>query len=88
MVRDDPRFSFKSYAQNRYGDWPDITKNPLDTTKASKKGRLALLKTPEGLFRTVREDEADGGDCLETVFENGVLLRDMTFGEGRANAEF
>ena len=88
MDRDVQRFAFKCSAQKRNGVWHDIAKNPLDTTKASKKGRLALVKTPEGQFRTVREDEADGNDCLETVFENGALLRDMTFGEVRANAEF
>ncbi len=85
--RDVQRFAFKCSAQKRGGVWHDIAKNPLDTTKMSKKGRLALIRGAAGNLRTVREDEADGRDLLETVFENGELLRDMAFDEIRANAK-
>lgn len=84
--RDVQRFAFKCSAQKRNGVWHDIFKNPLDTTKASKRGRLALVKTADGQFRTVPEAEAGGGDLLETVFENGRLVRDMRFAEVRRNA--
>lgn len=87
MDRDVQRFAFKCSAQKRKGEWHDISKNPLDTTKASKKGRLALIKTPAGHFRTVKEGERGSRDYLEPVFENGRLLRDMAFKEVRANAE-
>ena len=86
--RDVQRFAFKCSAQKRNGAWHDIAKNPLDTTKASKKGRLALIKTRSGQFRTVNEGDFNTEDYLEPVFENGVLLRDMTFDEVRTNAEF
>lgn len=88
MDRDVQRFAFKCSAQQRHGVWHDISKNPLDTTKASKKGRLALIKTPAGAFKTVREDEldSDAANFLEPVFENGALVRDMTFQQIRDNA--
>ncbi len=85
MDRDVQRFAFKCSAQKRDGVWHDIFKNPLDTTKASKKGRLGLVRHGDG-FRTVPEAEAGDADMLETVFENGVLLRDMTFADIRENA--
>lgn len=84
--RDTQRFAFKCSAQKRGGIWRDVSKNPLDTTKASKKGRLALIRNAAGKFQTVREEECRGGDLLETVFENGELLRDMNFEEIRKNA--
>ena len=87
MDRDVQRFAFKCSAQKRNGEWLGIAKNPLDTTKASKKGRLALVKSANGQFRTVGEDGFSGENFLEPVFENGVLLRDMTFSEVRENAE-
>ena len=88
MDRDVQRFAFKCSAQKRNGQWHDIYKNPLDTTKASKKGRLALIKTHDGRYRTVTEQDAGQNNQLEPVFENGKLLRDMTFAEVRKNAGF
>ena len=88
MDRDTQRFAFKCSAQKRGGQWRDIAKNPLDTTKASKKGRLALVRGAGDLWQTVREEEAaPGANLLAPVFEDGVLLRDMAFDEVRRNAE-
>ncbi|MDR1744222.1 MAG: hypothetical protein LBS30_00535 [Planctomycetota bacterium] len=41
-----------------------------------------------GRWNTAREDELKRGEanCLEVVFENGKLIRDMTFADVRANA--
>jgi len=65
-----------------------------ESFKISKKGRLELIYNA-GLdeYRTVRLEELgdyDGAEwsdtLLETVYEDGYLVRDMTFEEVRANA--
>lgn len=86
MDRDTQRFAFKSSAQKRNGEWFDIFKQPLDSSKASKRGKLKLSKTFEGKFFTVKDDSEDYTDCLETVFENGVILKEYSFDEIRNNA--
>ena len=59
---------------------------PLDSSKASKKGRLKLIRR-DGIYVTVKENECpELPDCLETVFENGELKRFQTFDEIRQNA--
>ncbi|MCD8140717.1 MAG: nicotinate phosphoribosyltransferase [Planctomycetaceae bacterium] len=75
LDRDVQRFAFKCSAQKRNGVWHDIFKNPLDTTKASKKGRLALVHDAAGHIRTIREDQLprEADNLLEPVFENGEL---------------
>lgn len=83
--RDTQRFAFKSSAQKRDGQWHQIFKEPLDRSKASKRGRLALVKDAEGIYRTV------GGptgleDQLITVFEDGELVTEYTFDQVRENA--
>ncbi len=82
--RDTQRSVFKCSAQMRGGEWIDIQKKPIDITKASKKGRLKLIKV-DGEFKTVNIDEP-GEDLLVTVFDNGTLARDYTFDEVRKNA--
>ena len=79
--RDTQRFAFKSSAQYRDGQWFDIFKDPIDSSKRSKKGRLKLIKV-EGEYQTVNLNE-EGQDIMELVFRNGELLRDQTFGEVR-----
>ncbi len=86
MDRDTQRFAFKCSAQKRNGVWHEIFKNPLDTTKASKKGRLALIRSPAGHYQTVPEAQAGNENELELVFENGHLIRDMRFADVRRNA--
>lgn len=83
--RDTQRFAFKSSAQYRNGAWVGVAKQPLDATKASKAGRLKLVRmAPHGLA-TVRE-EAEGADALQTVFENGFRQNLDTFEAIRARA--
>jgi nicotinamide phosphoribosyltransferase len=87
--RDTQRFAFKSSAQKRNGEWVDVYKKPLDESKASKKGRLALLRDGDQ-FETVAYDMPKfvrRKDVLETVFENGKVVKEYTFDEVRANAE-
>ena len=88
--RDTQRFAFKCSAQKRNGEWFDIQKMPLDKTKASKKGKLALVKV-EGAhgsaYKTVEQCEGPvEGDLLQTVFLNGEIVKEYTFDEIRANA--
>jgi len=82
--RDTQRFAFKCSAQKRNGIWYDISKDPIDKSKSSKKGRLSLIKE-DGEYKTVRETN-DERDLLVTVFENGKLVKDYTFDEIRRNA--
>jgi nicotinamide phosphoribosyltransferase len=85
--RDSARFAFKSSAQKRDGVWYDVFKKPIDSSKASKHGRLKLV-FENGKFETAREGERmDLPDQLETVFENGKLVRFQTFDEIRAIAK-
>lgn len=91
--RDDFRFAMKCSAALIDGKWVDVFKDPItDQGKQSKKGRLELIRHKDGTFTTMREEDVAktcvGSDMrmLETVFQNGVLIRDMTFDEVRANA--
>jgi nicotinamide phosphoribosyltransferase len=83
--RDTQRFAFKSSAQERNGVWHDVQKDPLDASKASKAGRLKLIRNVGEDYRTVRLEEG-GEDLLETVFLNGEITRRQTFEEIRANS--
>jgi nicotinamide phosphoribosyltransferase len=86
--RDTQRFAFKCSAQKRSGEWIDVYKKPLDESKASKKGRLALVKN--GDYRTVIEKEVRmtrQEDLLKTVFENGEVVKEYSFDELRENAK-
>lgn len=89
--RDTQRFAFKCSAQKRGGEWHDVCKEPLDSSKKSKRGRLALrFNKSVGYYETTTIDPNfvgdSAGDQLQTVFENGELLRDQTFAEVRENA--
>ncbi|KZX15118.1 nicotinate phosphoribosyltransferase [Methanobrevibacter filiformis] len=79
--RDTQKNAFKSSAQYRNGKWHDVYKKPLDITKSSKKGRLALTRENDK-FKTIRLDELNcKTNYLETVFKNGKLTRFMDFDE-------
>jgi nicotinamide phosphoribosyltransferase len=82
--RDTQRCAFKSSAQCRNGVWYDIFKNPADVTKASKKGKLKLIKI-NGEFVTVSANDP-GDDYLKVVFENGELVKFVDFDTVRQNA--
>ena len=84
--RDTQRMAFKSSAQFYQGAWHDVWKKPKDITKASKRGRLALIKE-DGRFKTVKLEElGDRKDLLITVFENGELKNEITFDKVKENA--
>ena len=84
--RDTQRNAFKCSARLHNDEWQDVFKMPKDISKASKAGRLRLVKTDDG-YTTVREDSNILGDELVTVFENGVVVKEYTFEEVRENAK-
>lgn len=88
--RDTQRFAFKCCGQKRDGTWYEIYKDPLDSTKASKRGFLKLIKNTEGKFETIKAkdvDEDNFDNLLVTVFENGDIKKTYTFDEIRENAK-
>lgn len=84
--RDMERFAFKVSAQERDGIWHNVFKNPVDVSKASKKGRLKLVKDFRGTYCTVPETD-EGEDILVTVFENGSIIHEYSFDEIRERAQ-
>jgi len=84
MDRDTQKFAFKCSAVKVNGEWRDVMKDPVtDPGKKSKAGRLALMESANRGFFTMRRDEPVTGDCLETVFENGTMVKTQTFAEIR-----
>lgn len=72
--RDTQRSAFKCSAQCRDGVWHDVYKNPQDISKASKRGRLALICT-DGVYETILEKDLNGREnLLIEVFRDGKLL--------------
>lgn len=84
--RDTQRFAFKCSAQKSADGWRPVQKDPLDATKKSKAGRLALQKDANGRLHTVNEALATN-DQLELVFENGALMRFQEFDDIRILAD-
>ena len=86
--RDTLGFAMKASAVNVDNQWRDVFKQPVtDIAKHSKKGRLAVIKTEQGI-KTIREDElADQSNLLRSVFKNGRLLVDDDFDTVRARSE-
>jgi nicotinamide phosphoribosyltransferase len=89
--RDTLRFALKCSAIDRAGKWHNVYKNPkTDPTKASKGGRFNLVHNGKE-FVTVEVDNhapnpdisAAGTNVLETILEDGKLLRDMTLQQVR-----
>ncbi len=100
--RDTLKFAMKACAKHRDGVWEDVYKDPTiyDATtwepisssfKKSMAGRLELVYNGKD-YKTVRVEEVSAmmsagyKPMLETVYDSGVLVRDMTFAEVRENA--
>lgn len=85
--RDTQRFAFKASAIKRNGKWYTVQKNPLDATKKSKAGRLKLLKL-DGKFQTIVDlEDDDHVGLLKTVFEDGEIVKTVSFDQVRENAK-
>lgn len=84
--RDTQRFAWKASAIRRSSKWYDVYKNPkTDPSKASKAGRFKVSNA-SGKFITMRTDSLgvqEYGDVLETVFENGEVVKEYSLKEIR-----
>jgi len=80
--RDTQRFAFKCSAQQRDGGWHDVWKDPIDKSKASKRGRLQLVDVAG--YQTA-PDNGQGG-LLRTVFLDGEMHNITDFESIRARA--
>lgn len=84
LNRDTQKFAYKCSEVMVNGERRDVFKDPVtDNGKASKRGRLSLV-LDNGVFRTVPGEVPNSE--LETVYENGVLLRDETLDQIRARS--
>lgn len=88
--RDTLKFAFKCSWAQIDGKGREVYKDPItDPGKKSKRGRLKLIKTTNGNYQTVEErtvrENKEGLDLLETVFENGKIVKEWQFEEVRAN---
>lgn len=93
LDRDTQKFALKcSYAEVN-GKGVHVTKHPkeldengnlTESFKKSKGGQLKLIKDDQG-YRTVTSEQP-GTDLLETVFENGTLIKAATFEDVRDRA--
>ena len=85
LDRDTQQFAFKCSAVVVDGVERDVYKTPVgDPGKASKPGRLSLVRSADG-YRTVRRGGA-GADVLQEVFRDGEVLVRQRWEDVRARA--
>ncbi|MEO6980867.1 MAG: nicotinate phosphoribosyltransferase [Mucilaginibacter sp.] len=94
--RDTQRFALKCSSAVINGREVNVEKSPVEMNangdltssfKKSKSGRLKLIKI-NGDFKTVTEAGNDTfADELHTVFENGEMVKQLTFEEVRTNLD-
>lgn len=86
--RDTQRYAIKCAYAEVDGKKINVQKHPLEidshgqlvtSFKTSKAGRLKLVKTPDGYKTIPEQEDSVYEDELETVFENGSLVRDQQF---------
>lgn len=82
--RDTCKFAIKCSAAKVNGQWRDVQKNPLDSTKKSKAGKLKLVSVWGGYETVAAHSHIDYLDQLKTVFRNGVVTKQYTFDEVRS----
>lgn len=87
VQRDDIGWCLKTAAINRDGEWHDVYKDPITgKSKASKRGRMALIKE-DGVYKTIRLEElGDRENLLRVIFRNGKLIVDDEFKSVRARS--
>lgn len=87
LDRDTQKMAFKCSAQQTNGGpWNEVYKDPVtDKGKKSKRGRLKLLYDLDGTIYTCPES-MPGHDLLQTVYENGRLLRRQSLANVRSYA--
>lgn len=92
VTRDTFGFAMKATSVVINGETLPIFKKPVtdDGGKFSAKGRLAVLRNPEGKLYLVNEatPEQEVASELKTVWENGSFTKVYSFAEVRKNAGF
>ena len=93
--RDTQKFAMKCSSAKINGVWVDVQKDPItDSGKKSKAGRVTLWTNSGREFAsgvsapTGWSDKGIGGwvDALEVVYADGLLYRDTSFADVRANS--
>ena len=90
--RDTLKFAMKCSAAFINGQWVDVYKDPItDAGKKSKKGRMILLDSYEGKFRTVTSADEEWDDVwdldyLRPVFVDGEVMSPQSFADIRDRA--
>ena len=89
MNRDTLKFAMKCSDVVIDGVESEVYKDPItDPGKKSKRGRLALVRSPDGALSTVKQHDMTGdqSDELVEIFRNGKLLVEYTLDQVRARA--
>jgi len=90
LDRDTQKFAFKCSNATIDGKETPVWKDPItDPGKISKRGRLGLFHY-DGIgykTETITDKGSTTPDILQTVFENGELIKEYTFDEIRDNAK-
>ena len=95
LDRDTQKFAMKCSSAKINGVWVDVQKDPItDAGKKSKAGRVTLWTNSGREFAsgvsapTGWSDKGIGGwsDALEVVYADGLLYRDTSFADVRANS--
>jgi nicotinamide phosphoribosyltransferase len=86
--RDTQRFAFKASAIEVNGVWSDVFKNPIHSSKGSKRGKVTLVQERDGRLISVRREEIrkDQTEVLRTVFKDGEILVHESLSEIRKRA--
>lgn len=88
LNRDTHKFACKCSSVTVNGEQYDVFKSPVtDPGKKSKKGKLALIRDTEGVYKTVSNSDGsfDDQNLLLPVFRNGEILKDYSLAEVRGN---
>jgi nicotinamide phosphoribosyltransferase len=90
--RDTQKFAMKCSAAKVDNKWRDVYKDPVtDTGKRSKKGRVTLMEK-NGEYMSFLESDIVPMEhvgwkvALDTVYEYGTLVKEVSFDQVRANA--
>jgi nicotinamide phosphoribosyltransferase len=96
--RDTMQWAMKCSAigvrKGEFLEWRDVYKDPVtDSGKRSKRGRVTLWQSGREYFSSVDKPKTwtdygvgDATEVLEEVYRDGVLVKEITFDEVRANA--
>lgn len=88
--RDTQKFAMKCSYMEADGKHIDVFKEPItDPGKNSKRGRLDTIRRSDGTIATYKllpNERQSVASIMETVFENGEIMREYTLEEVRKNA--